>query len=128
MKLTVIAVIISLSLIGATIWVAKISTSRPETAINNVSLVDGQQIVEISAKGGYAPKLSSAQADVPTIIRVKTNATFDCSSAIVIPSLGYRNFLPSSGTTDIEIPPQKSGTKLQVLCVMGMYSFTVDFN
>ena len=59
---------------------------------------------------------------------MKTSGTFDCSSALVIPALGYRTNLPAQGVTDIEVPPQAAGTRLQGLCAMGMYSFVVNFN
>lgn len=97
-------------------------------SVDNISIVDGKQIVAISAKGGYTPKVSNAKAGVTTIIRVGTNGTFDCSSSVAIPSLGLRKSLPITGSTDIEIPEQKAGTKLQGLCAMGMYNFVVTFN
>ena len=53
--------------------------------------------------------------------------TFDCSAGVVIPSLSVRQNLPPSGSTDIEVPPQQSGTQLQGLCIMGMYHFAVQF-
>ncbi len=95
---------------------------------NNVSVADGNQIVSIGVKGGYTPQTSSAKADMPTVLRMKTDGTFDCSSGVVIPSLSVRKILPSSGETDIPVPPQKAGTTLQGLCVMGMYRFQVQFN
>jgi Cu+-exporting ATPase len=88
----------------------------------------GKQIVEIGVKGGYSPKVTSAKADMPTTLRMKTNGTFDCSSGVTIPSLGIRQTLPSSGSTDIEVPAQKAGTTLDGVCVMGMYHFAVNFN
>ncbi len=94
----------------------------------NVTIKDGVQYVSIDAKGGYTPSTTLAQADTPTIIKVNTKGTFDCSSALVIPSLGYRSNLPSSGETVINVPPQKAGTKLQGLCAMGMYNFSISFN
>ncbi len=102
--------------------------SSTSEAVNNVSMADGKQIIKIQAKGGYSPKVTTAKADTPTTIEVSTQSTFDCSSALVIPSLNYRKNLPPSGTTDIEVPAQKAGTKLQGLCAMGMYSFVVNFN
>lgn len=96
-------------------------------AIADSTDADGKQIVTITARGGYTPKVSIAKAGVPTVIRVVTNNTFDCSSSISIPSIGYRNNLPRTGTTDIEVPAQAAGTKLQGSCSMGMYGFTVDF-
>lgn len=97
-------------------------------ALNNVNIIDGKQIITINAKGGYAPQVTIAQADIPTIIKMDTRGTFDCSSALVIPSLNYRNNLPPSGETLIDVPPQKAGTKMQGLCAMGMYSFSIEFN
>lgn len=96
--------------------------------VNNVSLVDGKQVITINAKGGYAPKVTTAKAGIPTVIKVDTQGTFDCSSALTIPSLGYRKNLPPSGETLIDVPPQKTGTSMRGLCAMGMYNFTVNFN
>ncbi len=90
-------------------------------------VVNGKQVIEIKAKGGYAPRVTIAQANIPTIINVQTNGTFDCSSALAIPAVGFRGILPSSGITPIEIPPQKPGTTIKGVCSMGMYSFSVSF-
>ena len=95
---------------------------------NNVSVVDGKQIITINAKGGYFPKTTNAKAGIATAIKVDTRGTFDCSSAITIPSLGYRSNLPPSGETLIDVPPQNAGTTLRGLCSMGMYSFAITFN
>lgn len=94
---------------------------------NNVSVVDGKQIVTITAKGGYSPRMTTAKADMPTTIKVVTRGTFDCSSALTIPSLSYQKNLPSTGETLIDVPPQSKGTTLKGLCSMGMYSFSIKF-
>jgi plastocyanin domain-containing protein len=91
------------------------------------SLVDGKQVIAIIAKGGYSPRVTTAKANLPTIIRVTTKGTFDCSSALIIPDIDYEKNLPPSGVTDIEVPAQKAGTRLLGMCSMGMYSFTVNF-
>jgi len=85
------------------------------------------QIVKILARGGYNPHKIIAQAGKPLTIEMETKGTYDCSSALVIPSLKYRKQLPPSGTTTIEIPAQPPGATIQGLCAMGMYSFTVEF-
>lgn len=95
-------------------------------APQNVSIVDGKQIIEIKAKGGYQPRKSVAKAGIPTILRFDTNGTFDCSSSVRIPSMDISKSLPLSGTTDIDIGSQKVAT-LQGTCGMGMYPFEVDF-
>ncbi len=93
----------------------------------NVSSADGKQVIDVSAKGGYTPRMTIAKAEVPTILRVKTNATFDCSSALRIPAINYSQNLPPTGTTDIEVPAQAAGTTLKALCSMGMYNFSISF-
>lgn len=131
MKTTVISILIGAVLIGGVIVLlgsrADSNGAAPQ-AVNNVSVIDGKQIIEISAKGGYTPRVTAAQAGIPTVIKIDTRGTFDCSSALTIPSLGYRKNLPPSGETLIDVPPQKVGTKLQGLCAMGMYNFSIDFN
>ncbi len=103
-------------------------TSAGSTVQTNVVVVDGKQVIEITAKGGYAPRVTTAKANVPTIINVQTNGTFDCSSALTVPKVGFRAMLPASGITPIEIPPQQPGTTIKGICSMGMYNFAVNFN
>lgn len=93
----------------------------------NIYFEGDTQVIEIDAKGGYRPRANSAVAGVPTVIRMKTRGTFDCSAAFTIPKIGYSEFLPRTGTTDIPIPPQEAGSALDGLCSMGMYSFKVSF-
>lgn len=95
--------------------------------LHNVTEADGKQKIEIFAKGGYSPKKTVAKANTPTTLSINTNGTFDCSSALSIPSLDFRKHLPSSGETQIELPPQKPGSSLEGLCAMGMYHFLVQF-
>ena len=94
----------------------------------NVSVSDGTQVIEIKAKGGYAPRDTVAKANMPTVLKIKTNGTFDCSSALTIPSLSYRKFLAATGEEVITVPPQPAGSTLRGLCSMGMYHFAVQFN
>jgi len=96
------------------------------TNVNNVRIINGKQIIEIRAKGGYQPRKSLAQAGIPTVLRFDTNGTFDCSSVVRIPSLGISKVLPLSGSTDIDIGNPKL-TLLQGTCGMGMYPFEIDF-
>lgn len=131
MKGTLIATLIASVLIVGAVWLSA-DSQRAQSGVvgdgENVAVIDGVQIIDIAAKGGYSPRVSEAQAGIPSILRMNTRGTFDCSSALVIPSLGYRKNLPPSDVTDIELPPQETGTSLQGLCSMGMYSFTVNFN
>lgn len=89
---------------------------------------ENTQILDLTAKGGYSPKIINAKASINTILRVKTAGTFDCSTALVIPKLGIRKNLPPTATTEIAIAPQQAGTSLKGTCSMGMYNFLINFN
>lgn len=129
MKTTVISILVAGVLIGGAIMFSSgKDVSGTEQAVNNVSIVNGKQIITINAKGGYSPRVTTAKADIPTVIKVATNGTFDCSSALTIPSIDYRENLSPSGETEIEVPSQKAGTTMQGLCAMGMYNFAIHFN
>jgi plastocyanin domain-containing protein len=122
---TALAIIIAGALIGG---VFLLSSGGDSSSENNVSVSNGKQIVEITAKGKYAPKKTVAKADMPTTLRIKTNGTFDCTAALKVPAAGYEAMLPATGTTDIELPPQKAGATVQGTCAMGMYTFAINFN
>lgn len=118
-------------MIGAVIMLSRGNNDSNSSALptaDNVSIVDGKQIIQIRAKGGYSPKITAAKADMPTVIKIDTQSTFDCSSATTIPSIGYQENLPPSGSTQIDVLPQKPGSTLKGLCAMGMYNFEVRFN
>lgn len=93
----------------------------------NVEIRDGVQYVTINARGRYSPRVSTAQANIPTKLIVKTNGTYDCSAALVIRSIGYQKILPNTGEEIIDLGTPQTGT-LQGLCSMGMYNFAVNFN
>lgn len=129
MKITIISILVAVALIGGAFFLTKgDNDATSNEPVSNVTVVDGKQIIEIDAKGGYSPKITTAKADMPTVIRVATKGTFDCSSSLTIPAVGYRGNLRPSDVTEIEIPSQKAGETLQGVCSMGMYSFAVNFN
>jgi Cu+-exporting ATPase len=105
------------------------STDQPATtsSAGGVREEDGVQIISMTARGGYSPRLVNAKAGIPTKIEMATNGVYDCSSALSIPALNYRAQLPSTGTTVIDVPAQEKGSTLTGLCAMGMYTFDVRF-
>ncbi|MEI7604513.1 MAG: cupredoxin domain-containing protein [bacterium] len=105
-----------------------VSNSDSKSAIKANINSNGEQVVELVAKNGYTPKISSIEANKPAILRVNTNGTFDCSSSISIPKLSINKTLPTSGTTDIDIPAMVSGSIINGTCSMGMYSFQILVN
>ena len=127
MKLTVISILVAGVLIGGAVLLSGGGSSPGNVnSGNNVSIIDGKQIIEIRAKGGYQPRKSVAKAGIPTVLRFDTTGTFDCSSSVRIPSLGINKLLPQSSATDIDLGLPQLGT-LQGMCGMGMYRFEIDF-
>jgi len=126
MKTTITSIIIAVIFIGGALMLTASGRDLEITNVNNVRIINGKQIIEIRAKGGYQPRKSLAQAGIPTVLRFDTNGTFDCSSVVRIPSLGISKVLPLSGSTDIDIGNPKL-TLLQGTCGMGMYPFEIDF-
>ncbi len=100
--------------------------ANTEATSQNVSIVAGTQYIDLTAKGGYAPRKTLAQAGIPTILEVTTNGTYDCSSSINIPAVGVNQYLPPTGTTALSLQTPTVGT-LQGTCSMGMYQFEIEF-
>ena len=128
MKATIISIIIAAAIIGGVIIMIKPKGPAAVASVDNVSVQDGKQIVEITAKDQYLPSITAAKAGIPTVLRMETNGTFDCSAQLTIPSIGYRQMLPSTGKTDIALAEQKPGSVVHGICGMGMKSFEVRFN
>ena len=126
--LTIFSLVIAFALIGVAILFANKNSNNVPQDGNNVSMENGKQIITISAKGGYSPRITNAKAGIPTVIKMDTQGTFDCSSALSIPSMGYRKNLPPSGETLIDVPPQEAGASMRGLCAMGMYNFVINFD
>lgn len=130
-KILPLSILISVLAIGGMVFLLRggraVSPAVSTGTQTNVAMVDGKQVIQISAKGGYAPRNTLAKANTPTVLHVQTNGTYDCSSALTVPAVGFRKNLPASGTTVIEIPSQPAGAKLRGVCSMGMYSFVVNF-
>jgi plastocyanin domain-containing protein len=127
MKKNIIAIVIGIVIVGGTVLLMSSSkSSEPEAPQNAVSIVDGKQIIDIRAKAGFQPRKVIAQAGIPTILRVTTKGTFDCSSSIRIPSMNVSKILGPNGTSDIDLGVQQAGV-LNGSCGMGMYPFEIDF-
>ena len=133
MKSVFISLGVAVLLIGGAVVLSQGTTrdatqgSETKEINSNVTVEDGKQIVTISAKGGYLPEITEAKADMPTVLRVETKNTFDCSSTLLIPSMDYQKNLPPTGVTEVELPPQDVGSTFEGLCGMGMYRFKIAF-
>lgn len=128
MKKNIVGIILAGVVIGGAIFFTRGNSAQKNNSVpvENAAIVDGKQVIQIYARGGYQPRKSIATAGVPTIIRFNTTGTFDCSASIRIPSMNISKILPNTGVTDIDIGVQPAGT-LQGTCGMGMYPFEIDF-
>ena len=94
----------------------------------NVEIKNGIQYITIGVRGGYSPNVSFAKAGIPTKLIMKTNGAYDCSTSLVIRSIGFQKILPQTGETEIDIGTKKAGETLQGVCGMGMYNFLINFS
>lgn len=97
------------------------------TDVGEAKMKDGVQYIDITARGGYAPRVTKAVAGLPAVIRVKTNNSYDCSIALTIPDIGYQSYLPQTGVTEIVVPAERAQGTLRGMCSMAMYHFQIDF-
>lgn len=102
--------------------------SSVATTSGAVSMESGTQVIDIAAKGGFTPSSVEAKAGVPTELRVSTNGTYDCSSTLIIPSIGYQATLKPTGTESIALTAAQAKGTLEGTCGMGMYKFEIAFN
>ncbi len=102
-------------------------SSTVATDNGSVSTENGTQVIDLAAKGGYTPSFVEAKAGVPTELRVATNGTYDCSSSLIIPSLGYQAMLKPTGTETIALTAAQAQGTLEGTCGMGMYRFEIAF-
>ena len=123
-------VVILGALVGAgLIWWALTSGNHNDSASATfASYKNNEQVIRIIARAGYNPRQISADAGKPTKLEIETKGAYDCSAALSIPALQFQKFLPPTGVTVIDVPPQPTGTKLVGTCSMGMYSFSILFN
>ena len=103
------------------------STQIADSNVSAVSQENGMQKIEIMARGGYTPNQITAKANRDTVLQIETKGTYDCSSSVSIPKLSYVNNLPATGLTNIQIPANMAKDSLEILCGMGMYRATINF-
>ncbi|TAK57281.1 hypothetical protein EPO17_02385 [Patescibacteria group bacterium] len=126
MKEIIISIVVAGALIGGAFVLSENSPeSNTDSVVNNVTVVDGKQIVEITAKGGYMPRKSVVSSGMPTVLRINTRGTFDCTSSVRIPSMDISQNLPPTGVTDIDLGVLSQGT-IEGTCSMGMYPFEIE--
>ncbi|MBI2474365.1 MAG: hypothetical protein HYV68_01570 [Candidatus Taylorbacteria bacterium] len=126
-KSTILSIIVAAALIGGAFWLSGQSSGGQTGGALNTEILGDKQFIDITAKGGYSPKIINAKAGIPLTVRMNTANTFDCSAFVIIPSIGYQGVLNKNGITEIPIPAQPAGTTLRGSCGMGMYGFAINF-
>lgn len=86
------------------------------------------ELVVNATDTGYQPEYLQAPANQPLRLVVKTQETYSCSRAFVIPELDMGEMLPATGSASFDIPPQQAGKILYFSCSMGMYGGAIRFN
>lgn len=130
-KGTIISIIISIALIGGTLYFVSdrsVPMSGEAAQSQNVEIRDGAQYVTVIAKGGYSPRVMETKGGLPTKLVVKTDGTYDCSASLVVRSVDFQKILQPTGEEIIDLGTPKSGEKVQGVCGMGMYNFVINFS
>ncbi len=130
-KNTIISIIISIALIGATFYLVSDRSGLSGGEVvqsQNIEIRDGVQYVAITAKGGYSPRITQIKGGLPTKLVVKTDGTYDCSASLVIRSVGFQKILQPTGEEVVDLGIPKSGEKVQGVCGMGMYNFQIKIS
>jgi len=102
------------------------SESSSSTQTSSSQLADGQLTLNVQNKG-YFPQTLRAAANTAFTLNLVTNKTYSCARDFVIPSLNVYKLLPDTGTIQVDIPAQPSGTRMFFTCSMGMYTGMIVF-
>jgi hypothetical protein len=87
----------------------------------NVATKDGIQEVTINiSDSGYSPANIRLKMGIPVKVTLKTENTFGCARAFVVPSLNIQKTLPKTGVDSFGFTPNKTG-QISFTCSMGMY-------
>jgi len=122
-KSTIISIIVSIVILGGTSYF--VFGRSPVYSTQNVEIKEGVQYVTIIARGGYSPRVSVIQPNIPTKLIVKTNRTYDCSAFLTIRELDFQKRLQPTGEEVIDLGVLEKGDKIQGVCRMGMNSFQI---
>jgi plastocyanin domain-containing protein len=88
---------------------------------------DIQEITINLKDTGYDPDAIRVKKGIPVKVTLKTNRTYSCIQAFVIPSLNIQKVLTPTDTESFTFTPKEAG-QIDFTCSMGMYngSFIVE--
>jgi sulfite exporter TauE/SafE len=102
------------------------SNSASSVSASQPAAVDGEIVLNVQ-NDGYFPTTLKAPANKALALKLITNKTYSCARDFVIPALDVYQLLPDTGTVQVNLPPQKSGTRMNFTCSMGMYTGVILF-
>lgn len=94
----------------------------------NTAPVEETNVVTINVKNnGYAPSQVKVPAGTDFQLKLVSKGVRSCALAFVIPSLNISVNLKTDDTVYIDIPAQKTGTRIPFSCSMGMFTGDLIF-
>ena len=103
---------------------AKSALFEPAPPVDAAVAADGVQEAQITAgSGGYAPGSVRIRSGEPARIVFTGDGSGGCSLSLVFQ--GQQYYISATGSTPIELPPQKPGT-IAYTCAMGMYGGRIE--
>ena len=130
MTLTKQTLSLFLTLIGIVIvalFAIFIPSHSSEKTADNVVIENNTQIITVRAKNGYLPAETTAKAGIPTILRLQTENTYDCSAAISIPQVNINQVLAATEQKDYYIGKREENSIITGSCSSGSGGFTIKF-
>ena len=118
-----------LNLMGSPLSLQNLSRSlfpSESTASASQFVADGRLILNVENEG-YFPQTLRANANTPVQLSLVTEKTYSCARDFVIPALSFYELLPETGTVQVDIPAQPTGTRMFFTCSMGMYTGMIIF-
>jgi len=124
---------------GATLAGISISSNKTDCTGSECPVADSNTGVSADMHGkvqeitinlkdtGYDPATIRVKKGIPVKVNLKTNRTYSCIQAFVVPSLNIQKVLTQTDTKSFTFTPQKAG-QIDFTCSMGMYngSFIVE--
>ena len=102
------------------------SSSSAQASSPQPAASDGGLTLNVE-NDGYFPQTLRADANTAFKLNLVTNKTYSCARDFVIPALNFYQLLPDTGSVQVDIPAQPSGTRMFFTCSMGMYTGMIIF-
>ena len=117
-----VILITSVVLIGLILWWF---LGKNKSTIVKASVSKDKQTVEITADGGYKPRVVELKAGVPAELVFTRKDPSSCLEEVVLPDFGVKATLPVNKKYIVKIQPNKPG-RYTYACGMNMFFGEID--